>query len=64
MSREVAMPSTPKDYAAQERKWRAEADLRTLTEAESVKREPARFRAAQAEARKQVQNLSKVAKRK
>ena len=39
------MPVLPR-MTAQEKKWRAEEDARTLAEAESVRRDPTRMRAA------------------
>lgn len=54
----------PKSYAAQERQWKAQSDLRTLAEAEQIRTDRSRLSAAKSEARKQVNSLSKVAKRK
>lgn len=54
---------------AQDKKWQAESDARTLAEAEEIKRSASRRSAAKREARqmakdvaKQVQNLKKVAR--
>ena len=53
------MPSRKMD--AQERKWRAESDLRTLNDAEDIKRDRARFSAARGQARKQITGLRRIA---
>lgn len=56
------MPATTpsKDYKAQEDKWRAEEDLRTLTRAEEIQRDRGRMSAAKSHAREQIRCLSKV----
>jgi len=46
--------------AAQERKWRAESDLRTLTEAAAIRADKQRVAAAKREAEAQVKALSKA----
>lgn len=48
--------------AAQERRWRAEEDIRTLTRAAEIKADAARLNAARALATKQVNDLKKVCK--
>jgi len=52
----VAMPG----MSASDKRWRAESDLRTLRDAEEVKADSSRMHAAKAEAKKQMQALSKV----
>ena len=54
---------------AQDKKWQAESDARTLAEAEEIKRSAGRQQAAKRQAKqmakdvaKQVQNLKKVAR--
>jgi len=41
-----------KDISSSERDWRAEADMRTLIEAEAIKRDPKRLAAAKKAARR------------
>ena len=48
---------------AQENRYRAESDLRTLREAEQVKSDPARVRMAKIIAKEEIKALSKVAKK-
>jgi len=48
--------------AAQERRWRAEEDIRTLTRAAEIKADSARLNAAKALATKQVNDLKKACK--
>lgn len=48
--------------AAQERRWRAEEDIRTLTRAAEIKADGARLNAAKALATKQVNDLKKACK--
>jgi len=45
----------------QERKWRAESDLRTLTEADQTRRDRPRLNAARGIARKQMASLRRIA---
>ena len=47
---------------AQDRKWQAESDARTLMAAEEIKASRARLAAAKAHATKQAQAISKVTK--
>ena len=56
-----AQPSMMKTAAAQERKWRAESDLRTLSEANDVRRDQKRLRDARRMARKQMTGLRQIA---
>lgn len=46
----------------EEDRWRAEEDARTLMRAEEIKRDRARMAKARAVAKKQISELSKVAK--
>jgi hypothetical protein len=43
--------------------WRAEDDARTLMRAEEIKRDSARIKAAQAQAKKQIEELARVVKK-
>jgi hypothetical protein len=54
----VATPVIGKD----ESKWMAEDDSRTLMRAEEIKRDRARLLKAKAYAKKQIEDLAKVAK--
>lgn len=45
---------------AEDTKWRAQDDLRSLQRAEEIRRDKARMRAAQAEAKSQMKQLSTV----
>lgn len=42
--------------------WRADSDLRTLMEAESIEKDPKRMKAAQALAKKRLLDLAVIAK--
>lgn len=44
-------------------KWQAEDDARTLMRAEEIKRDSARIKAAQAQAKRQMEELSRVVKK-
>lgn len=55
----VATPKVPK---REEDRWQAEDDARTLMRAEEIKRDRARMAKARAIAKKQISELSKVAK--
>lgn len=58
-------PSAPKISGPSmhdEAKWRAESDSRTLMQAEEIKRDRARMKAAQAQAKKQMEELARVVK--
>lgn len=54
--------ATPKAPRREEDRWRAEDDARTLMRAEEIKRDRARMAKARAVAKKQISELSKVAK--
>ena len=43
-----------------DKKWQAESDLRTLRDAEEILKDPARLKAAQAEAAKQAKVLGNI----
>ena len=43
-----------------EKDWKAEADLHTLIEAEKIKRDPSRLKAAMAKKREMQKTLAKV----
>lgn len=47
-------------YADEDKKWRAEDDLRTLQRAKEVENDKARMQAAKAIAKEQMQNLKKI----
>lgn len=49
--------------SAEEKKWRAQDDLRTMQRAQEVASDPNRLKAAQKEAQDQVKALQKVAKK-
>ena len=53
-----------KSMAAQEKEWQAEGDLRTLVDAEKIKKDPARMKAAMAKAKEQKTALESVEKKK
>jgi hypothetical protein len=53
--------STIPSPVAMDNRWRAESDLRTLRDAEEIKADSSRVRAAKSEAKKQMNALSKVA---
>lgn len=46
--------------SAQEREWRAQDDLRTLTQAQAIQSDKSRLAAVQKHAAKQVATLNKV----
>jgi hypothetical protein len=50
-----------RDAKAQERKWKAESDLRALSEAVEIRRDRSRVRAARGVAKKQMTNLRRIA---
>ncbi len=60
-------PSTSKGIGApskqEQDKWQAESDSRTLMQAEEIKRDSARMKAAQAQAKKQMEELARVVKK-
>ena len=47
--------------AADDKDWRAESDMRTLAEAEEIRKDPARLKAAQAKAREKIEELRSLA---
>lgn len=48
--------------SSQEKQWQAESDLRILKDAEQIKADASRMRAAQNEAKRQISAINKVAK--
>jgi hypothetical protein len=54
-----AQPAQPR-MTAQDRKWQAESDLRTLAEAETIRTNKARLGAARAEAKRQTKAITKA----
>lgn len=50
----------PGSLAADDKKWRAESDLRTLVEAKKIEADPQRLKAAKAEATRQHTALKAV----
>lgn len=48
------------EMAKQEKEWRADADLRTLIEAEKIKKDKARLAAAMAVKKKMMTDLEKI----
>lgn len=55
------MASTIKSSKDQEMEWRTESDMRTLMEAEEIKRDPVRLKRAAAMAKDKVVELASVA---
>jgi hypothetical protein len=55
-SRVVGIPGAMAD-----KKWRAESDLRTLLDACEIRKDKARFKAAQAMAKDKVAEMAKIA---
>ena len=49
-----------KEYEDQEKKWRAESDLRSLIEAEKVKADPERLKMAMKMKREQMDALKNI----
>ncbi len=49
-----------KDNAAQEKKWRAEDDIRTMQRAEEIRKDKERMKAMKQMAKQQVKDLSKI----
>lgn len=49
-----------KEYEDQEKKWRAESDLRTLVDAEKIKADPDRLKAAMKCKREQMDALKNI----
>lgn len=46
--------------SADEKRWRAESDMRTLAEAEEIRKDPKRLAAAKAMAKEKLGELQKV----
>lgn len=61
MSKRKAVPA-PR-MTAEDKKWRARDDLRTLTDAQKIAADPSRVKAAQAVAKQEIAALAKVAKK-
>lgn len=61
-NRLIGAPISTGASAAQERRWRAEEDIRTLTRAAEIKADTSRLNAAKALATKQVNDLKKACK--
>lgn len=59
VSEPMDRPSTAKDDA-RERKWRAEDDIRTMKQAEEIRRDKERVRAMKEVARQQMKDLKKI----
>jgi protein required for attachment to host cells len=51
---------SPKSDEAREKKWRAESDLRTMQEAEGIKKDKERMKAMKQVAKEQMKNLQKI----
>lgn len=49
-----------KEYEEQEKKWRAESDLRTLVDAEKIKSDPDRLKSAMKMKREQMDALKNI----
>jgi hypothetical protein len=54
--------AAPRSNRAEERRWQAQDDLRTLQRAQEIQRDKSRMGLVQREARSQMEVLSKVAK--
>lgn len=46
--------------SADDKEWRAESDMRTLAEAEEIRKDPKRLKAAQAKAREKIEELKSL----
>lgn len=46
--------------SAEDKEWRAESDMRTLAEAEQIRKDPKRLKAAQAKAREKIEELKSL----
>ena len=57
----MAKKSNGISLAAADEDWRAESDMRTLIEAEAIKRDPKRFKKAQACAKQKMLEVAAVA---
>lgn len=47
--------------SADDKEWRAESDMRTLAEAEEIRKDPKRLKAAQAKAIEKIEELKSLA---
>lgn len=47
--------------SSDDKEWRAESDMRTLAEAEEIRKDPKRLKAAQAKAREKIEELKSLA---
>lgn len=45
---------------AMDKEWQAESDMRTLAEAEEIRKDPKRLKAALAKAREKIEELQKL----
>lgn len=54
------MPHRTPRLSAQEKQWRAQDDIRTLTQAEAIRSDPGRMAEAKKHATQQVRTLTKV----
>ncbi len=54
------MMATKADMKKQEKEWRAEADLNTLIEAEKIRKDPERKKAAMEKRKAMMANLEKL----
>ena len=59
--KKVAVPEVKVGLSAPD-PWRARNDMRTMMDAEEIKKDPRRHRAARAEAKKQMQMAARVAR--
>jgi len=55
------VPSQPAAMVAEQRRWRAESDVRTLKEAEQIRSDRSRFNDAKRMAKSEVKALTRVA---
>ena len=62
-AKKETVPAISAVSKAEEARWRAESDSRTLMQAEEIKRDSARMKAAQAQAKKQMEELARVVKK-
>lgn len=59
MGNKKSSPAVSPAYAAEDARWRAEDDMRTLTRAEEIKADKARMKMVSDHAKKQVDTLKK-----
>lgn len=55
----MAKKSSP-SYIGMDKDWRAESDLRTLAEAEEIKKDPKRYKAALEKAKQKIAEMKTV----